>query len=159
MINLRIIGSIWIVSSIVPAVKLALELSSLATRHSSVPISDAQGVGFWTSQLLVEVAFLLILLTGWGLLGLRRWSVAAGGFLGVVSLLVCIWFILTQGMQHGAEPYVAIWCGVALSGYTIFGVWRFRRQNQLADLVASSSCGPATPSGKSGVKEKPASVS
>src|SRR5437870_301720 len=40
---------------------------------------------------------------------------AVGGkFLGVISLLVCLWFIVTQGMEHGPEPYVGIWCGVAL---------------------------------------------
>ena len=159
MINVRIIGSIWIVSSIVPAVGLALELWSVATQQSHVAMTDTQGVGFWTSQLLVEVAFLLIILTGWGLLRLRRWAVAAGGFLGVVSLLVCTWFILTQGMQHGPEPYVAIWCGVALSVYTIFGVWRLRRQNQLGELSASPNGGPATPSGNSGVTQGPPSVS
>src|SRR5689334_12530524 len=132
MINLRIIGSIWMISSIVPGVKLGIELCSLATQRQSGSTTDAQGAGFWISQLLVEASFFLIILTGWGLFRLRRWAVIPGGFLAVISLLVCVWFILTQGMQHGPEPYVAIWCGVALSLYTVFGVWRLRSHNQLA---------------------------
>jgi hypothetical protein len=159
MIHLRIIGSIWMVSSIVPAVKLAIELWSLAARQPPGATADTQGVGFWTSQVLVEISFLLVLLTGWGLFRLRRWSVAAGGFLGVISLAICAWFILTQGTQHGPEPYVAIWCGVALSVYTIFGVWRFGRRNQLAEPSAAPNGGPATPPGNSGVPEGPPSVS
>ena len=143
MINLRIIGSIWMVSSLVSAVKLAIELWSLATHHPEGLANDSEGVGFWISQLLVESSFLLILITGWGLFCLRRWAVVAGGFLGVIALLVCVWFILTQGMQHGPEPYVAIWCGVALSVYTMVGVWRFRRHDQLAEPGASPNGGPA----------------
>ena len=131
MINLRITGAIWMVSSLVPAVKVAIELWSLATHKPAGP-TDTEGVGFWISQLFVEVSFLLIAFTGWGLFCLRRWAVVAGGFLGVISFLVCVWFIITQGMQHGPEPYVAIWFGVALSVYTLFGVWRFRRPDQLA---------------------------
>jgi hypothetical protein len=159
MINLRIIGSIWIVSSIVQAVQLAIELWSLATQQPHAPTTDAQGVGFWISQLLVEIAFLLIALTGLGLLLLRRWAVVAGGFLGVISLVVCVWFIVTQGMQHGTAPYVAIWCGVVLSVYTIFGVWRFRRHNQLTEPGAAPKGGPATQLGNSGVTDRPPSVS
>ena len=144
MINLRLIGSIWMASALVPAVKLAIELWSLATHQPAGLATDTEGVGFWISQLLVEVSFLLILLTGWGLFCLRRWAVVAGGFLGVISLLVCMWFILTQGMQHGPEPYMAIWCGVALSVYTLFGVWRFRRHNQLSEPCATPYRGPAS---------------
>jgi hypothetical protein len=145
------------VSSVVPAVKLAIELWSLATHQPAGSATDAQGVGFWISQLLVEVSFVLILLTGWGLFFLRRWAVVAGGFLGVISLLVCLWFILTQGRQHGLEPYVAIWCGVALSVYTIFAVGRFRRRDRLAEITASIG-GSATPVGNSGICKAPPSV-
>jgi hypothetical protein len=159
MMNLRIIGSIWMVSSLVPAVKLAIELWSRATHQPAGLATDTEGVGFWISQLLVEVSFVLILLAGWGLFCLRRWALVAGGFLGVVSLLVCVWFILTQGMQHGPEPYVAIWCGVALSVYTIFGVWGFRRHNQLAEPGAAPNGGPAKPLDNSGVAAGPPSVS
>ena len=159
MINLRIIGSIWMVSSLVPAVKHAIELWSLATHHLAGLATDTEGVGFWISQLLVEASFLLILLTGWGLFCFRRWAVVAGGFLGVISLLVCVWFILKQGMQHGPEPYVAIWCGVALSVYTMVGVWRFRRHDQLAEPGAAPNGGPATPVGNSQITEGPPSVS
>jgi hypothetical protein len=120
------------ISSIVPGVQLAIELWSLATQRPHESATDAQGAGFWISQLLVELAFLLIALTGWGLLRLRRWAAIPGAILGVLSLVVCVWFILTQGMRHGPQPYVAIWCGVALSVYTIFGVSRFKRQNQPA---------------------------
>jgi len=63
MINLRIIGSIWMVSSLVPAVKLAIELWSLATHQPTGLATDIEGVGFWISQFLVEASFLLILLT------------------------------------------------------------------------------------------------
>jgi hypothetical protein len=89
-------------------------------------------MGFWISQLLVEASFVLIALTGLGLFCLRRWALVAGAFLGIISLAVCVWFILTQGLQHGPQPYVAIWCGVALSLYTMFGVWRFRRRTRFA---------------------------
>jgi hypothetical protein len=132
MINLRIIGSIWIISAIAPAIQLAIELWSLATHHPSALTPDAQGAAFWITQIFVQVAFLLIVVTGVGMILLRRWAVLAGGILGVISLLVCLWFIATQGMQQGKEPYVVIWCGVVLSLYTIFGVWRFRRHNRLA---------------------------
>jgi hypothetical protein len=146
MINLRIIGSIWMVSSLFSAVKLAIELWSLAMHQPAGPATNAEGVGFWISQLLVELSFLLIALTGWGLFCLRRWAGVAGGFLGVISLVVCVWFILTQGMQHGPQPYVGIWCGVALSAYTLFGVWRFRRHNQqLAEPGAAPNGGPQKP--------------
>jgi hypothetical protein len=127
MKDVRIIGAIWIISAVVPAVQLGIELHSLATHPTHEPAAEAQGTEFWISQLLVEVAFLLITITGWGLLFLRRWAVVAGGILGVVSLLVCVWFIVTQGREHGTAPYVAIWCGVALSVYIIIGVWRLRR--------------------------------
>jgi hypothetical protein len=139
MVNLKIIGSIWVISSLVPAVNLAIELWSLATHQPTAVATDTAGVGFWISQLLVEAAFLLILLIGWGLFCLRRWAAVAGGFLGVISLLVCVWFILTQGTQHGPEPYVAIWCGVALSVYTLFGVWKLRRRNQLSELSTAQN--------------------
>ena len=158
MINLRIIGSIWIVSSIIPAVQLAIELWSLATHQSHEPTTDAQGARFWISQLSVEAAFVLIALTGWGLLRLRRWAAIPGGFLGVISLVVCVWFILTQGLKHGPEPYVAIWCGVALSVYTLFGVWRFRRHNQRAEPGAAPNCGPITSIASSDVTKGPQSV-
>ena len=46
------------------------------------------------------------------------------------------WFILSQGLDHGPEPYVAIWFGVALSGYTIFTVWRFRPYDRFAPANA-----------------------
>src|SRR5438445_332453 len=101
MIHFRIIGSIWLVSCLVPAVKLAFDLCSLATQRPNGPLTDDHGAQFWITQLLVEVSFLLIMLIGWGLIRLRRWAAVAGRFWGVVSLLVCVWFILTQGMQHG----------------------------------------------------------
>jgi hypothetical protein len=126
MIHLRIIGCIWIVSAAVSAANRTFELYLFATHQPSPFAPDAQGLGLWLPQILVEISFLLIILTGWGLFRRRRWALGAGGVLGVMSLLICIWFILTQGMQHGPEPYVAIWCGVALSLYTIFGVWRFK---------------------------------
>jgi len=159
MIHFRIIGSIWLVSCLVPAVKLAFELCSLATQRPNGPLTDDHGAQFWITQLLVEVSFLLIMLIGWGLIRLRRWAAVAGRFWGVVSLLVCVWFILTQGMKHGPEPYVAIWCGVALSAYTIFAVWRFRPYDRIAEPDAAPNGGPATPVGNSAVTEGPPSVS
>ena len=135
----RIIGAIWIVSAFVPAVQLAIELFSLATHPAHEPGTDGQGAGFWISQFSVEVAFLLIAFAGWGLLFLRRWAILAGGLLGVVSLLVCVWFILTQGREHGLAPYVAIWCGVALSLYTIIGVWRLKCHYQPAQDLRGKS--------------------
>ena len=159
MIHFRIIGSIWLVSCLVPAVKLPFDLWSLATQHQYGLSSDGHGVMFWISQFLVEVSFLLIMIIVWGLIRLRRWAALAGRFLGVVSLLVCVWFILTQGMQHGPEPYVAIWCGVALSAYTIFAVWRFRPYDRIAEPGAAPSGAPAVPFGSSGVAEGPPSVS
>jgi hypothetical protein len=158
MINLRIIGSIWIVSSLVPAVKLLIELWSLAMHQPADLTTGTEGVGFWISQLLVEASFLLILLTGWGLFCLRGWAVVAGGFLGVISLLVCVWFILTQGMRHGPEPYVGIWCGVALSVYTLFGVWRFRRHTRLTESGSAPNGGTAAPLANSPANQGPPSV-
>ena len=146
------------ISSIVPGVKLGIELCSLATQRQSGSTTDAQGAGFWISQLLVEASFFLIMVTGWGLFRLRRWAVIPGGFLAVISLLVCVWFILTQGMQHGPEPYVAIWCGVALSLYTVFGVWKLRSHNQLAERGTSPNGGLAEHSGNSAVGMGPPSV-
>ena len=159
MIHFRIIGSIWLVSCLVPAVRLALELWSLATGHQYGPSVEDHGVQFWTSQLLVEVSFLLIMVIGWGLIRLRRWAAVAGRFWGVISLLVCFWFILTQGTQHGPEPYVAIWCGVALSAYTLFAVWRFRPYDRSAEPVAAPNGGLAAPLGSSEVTDGPSSVS
>jgi len=159
MIHFRIIGSIWLVSCFVPAVKLPIELWSLATQDSNGLSTEPHGLVFWISQLLVEVSFLLVLVLGWGLIRLRRWAAVGGKFLGVISLLVCLWFILTQGMEHGAEPYVAIWCGVALSAYTIFSVWRFSPYDRIAELCATQNAGPAAPPGNSGVEEGPPSVS
>ena len=159
MIHFRIIGSIWLVSCLVPAVKLPLELWSLATPNSNGLATEVHGVLFWVSQFLVEVSFLLILLIGWGLIRLRRWAAVGGKFLGVISLLVCLWFILTQGMEHGPEPYVGIWCGVALSAYTLFAVWRFRPYDKIAEPSAAPNGGPATPLRNPGVTERPPSVS
>src|SRR5438309_1101338 len=126
MIHFRIIGSIWLISGLVSAVKFPFELWSMATDQQYGITTGFYGALFWISKFLVEVSFLLILLIGWGLLRLQRWAAVGGRFLGVISLLVCLWFILTQGMEHGPEPYVGIWCLVALSAYTIFAVWSFR---------------------------------
>ena len=126
MIHFRIIGSIWLVCCVVPAVKFPIDLWSMTTHHQHGLSTDVHGVLFWISQFLVEVSFLLILMIGWGLLRLRRWAAIGARFVGVISLVVCLWFILTQGLEHGPEPYAAIWFGVALSAYTIFAVWRFR---------------------------------
>jgi hypothetical protein len=158
MIHFRIIGSIWLVSCLVPAVQLALELWSVATGHPSGPSVEDHGVQFWTSQILVEVSFLLIMVIGWGLIRLRRWAAVAGRFWGVISLLICFWFILTQGTQHGPEPYMAIWCGVALSAYTLFAVWRFRPYDRIAEEAAPNGS-PDTPLGSSEVTDGPPSVS
>src|SRR5437867_5439357 len=149
MIHFRIIGFIWLVSGFAPAVKLAIDLWSLATGREQTYSPEVHGVLFWISQVLVEVSFLVILLIGWGLLQLRRWAAVGGKFLGVISLLVCLWFILTQGMEHGPEPYVGIWCLVALSAYTIFAVWSFIPYDRIAE-GAPPNGGPATPLGSSG---------
>ncbi len=132
---------------------------SLAMQHSSGLSTDAHGLLFWFSQFLVEVSFLLVLIIAWGLIRLRRWAAVGAKFLGVISLLVCLWFILTQGMQHGPEPYVAIWCGVALSAYTLFAVWRFSPYDRIAEPIAVANGGPAASAGNSGVAEGPPSVS
>ena len=129
------------------------------TQDSNGLSTDVHGLLFWIFQFLVEISFLLILLIGWGLIRLQRWAAVGGKFLGVISLLVCLWFILTQGMEHGQEPYVAIWCGVALSAYTIFAVWRFRPYDRIAEPDAAPNGGPATPVGNSAVTEGPLSVS
>jgi hypothetical protein len=159
MIHFRIIGSIWLVCCLVPAVKLALDLWSLATQQQYGPSTEDQGVQFWISRILVEITFMLIMLVGWGLIRLRRWAAVAGRFWGVISLVICAWFILTQGTKHGPEPYVAIWCGVALSAYTIFGLWRFRPYDRIAEPVAAPNGGPTTQLGNSGVTDGPPSVS
>jgi hypothetical protein len=132
MIHLRIIGFLWLISGLLPALKHPMNVWSLAT-HPEYQIGlGPLGIGFWVTQLFVELSFLLIMLIGLGLICLRRRAVVAGGILGVISLLACVWFILTQGMKQGPQPYVAIWCGVALSIYTIFSIWKFRHHHQLA---------------------------
>jgi hypothetical protein len=133
MIHFRIIGSIWLVSCLFSALKFPFELWSMAADQQYGITSGFHGVLFWISKFLVEVAFGLILAMGWGLLRLRRWAAVWGRFVGIISLAVCVWFILTQGVQHGPEPYVAIWCGVALSVYTIFTVWRFKPYDRSAE--------------------------
>jgi hypothetical protein len=159
MIHFRIIGSIWLVSCLVPAVKQALELWSLATGHQYGPSVEEHGLQFWTSQLLPQGAFLIIMVIGWGLIRLRRWAALAGRFWGVISLVICFWFILTQGTKHGLEPYVAIWCGVALSAYTLFALWRFRPYDRIAEPVAAPNSDPAAPLRSSGVTGGAPSVS
>jgi len=159
MIHFRIIGSIWLVSCLVPAVKLALDLWSLATQHPNGPPTQDHGVPFWFSQFLVEISLMLIMLMGWGLIRLRHWAAVAGRFWGVISLLICLWFILTQGTKHGPEPYVAIWCGVALSAYTVFALWRFRPYDRIAEPNAAPHGDVATQPGNSGVTDRPPSVS
>ena len=128
MIHFRIIGSVWLVTGLVSAAKLPIDLWATPT--------NSHEVLFWISQLLVEAWFVLILAMGWGLLRLRRWAAVCGRLVGVISLGVCFWFILSQGLDHGPEPYVAIWFGVALSGYTIFTVWRFRPYDRFAPANA-----------------------
>jgi hypothetical protein len=135
MMHLRIIGSLWLVSAFVPAVKLAIELWSLVTQPPIAPL----GTEFCISQLLVETSFLVIILIGYSLWRPHRWALIAAAILGFISLLVCIWFILSQGMDHGPEPFVAIWCGVALSLYTLFGVWRFGVRSGPSESVASKA--------------------
>jgi len=159
MIHLRIIGSLWLISSLVPALKHPIELRMLATHPEYRIGSDPPGVGFWVAQLSVKVSFLLIMLIGWGLICLRRRAVAAGGFLGVISLLICAWFIVTQGTKHGPEPYVAIWRGVALSVYTLYGVWRFSVHKRIAQPGTAPNNGRATPIGNSDGREGPPSIS
>ena len=149
MIHFRIVGSIWLISGLVSAVKFPFELWSMATDQQYGITTGFYGALFWISKFLVEVSFLLILLVGWGLLRLQRWAAVGGRFLGVISLLVCLWFILTQGMEHGPEPYVGIWCLVALSAYTIFAVWRFRPYDRIAEGTPPNG-GLATPLGSSG---------
>ncbi len=133
MIHFRIIGSVWLVAGLVSAAKLPIDLWATPT--------NSHEVLFWISQLLVEAWFVLILVMGWGLLRLRRWAAVCGRGVGVISLGVCFWFILSQGLGHGPEPYVAIWCGVALSGYTIFTVWRFRPYDRVAEQIAPGDAG------------------
>jgi len=77
----------------------------------------------------------------------------------VISLLICVWFILPQGTKPGPAPYVAIWCGVALSLDTLFGVWRFSVYNRLAQPGAAPDNGRMTPTGKSDFREGPPSAS
>jgi hypothetical protein len=137
MIHFRIIGGIWLVSCLVAAAKLPFDLWSMATRHQYGFSTDDHGGLFWISQFLVEVSFLVIMIIGWGLIRLRRWAAVAGLFWGIIALLICLWFILTQGTKHGPEPYAAIWCGVALSAYTIFALWRFKPYDRIAEPGAS----------------------
>src|SRR5690348_3832690 len=115
MIHFRIIGSIWLVSCLFSALKFPFELWSMATDQQYGIGTGYYSVLFWVSKFLVEVSFVLLFLMGWGLIRLRRWAAVWGRFVGPTSLAVCVWFILTQGTQHGLEPYVGIWFGVALS--------------------------------------------
>jgi hypothetical protein len=90
MIHLRIIGFLWLISGLLPALKHPMNVWSLAT-HPEYQIGlGPLGIGFWVTQLFVELSFLLIMLIGLGLICLRRRAVVAGGILGVISLLVCV---------------------------------------------------------------------
>jgi hypothetical protein len=155
MIHFRIIGSIWLVSGLIPAVKLAPELWLLATQRQYGTSTGDHGAQLWITELLVEASFLLIMIIGWGLIRLRRWAAVAGRFWGVISLVICLWFILTQGTTHGPEPYVAIWCGVALSAYTIVALWRLRPYDRIAEQGAAPNGGLTARSGNSGAAEGP----
>src|SRR5438046_8791622 len=103
MIHFRIIGSIWLISGLVSAVKFPFELWSMATDQQYGITTGFYGALFWISKFLVEVSFLLILLIGWGLLRLQRWAAVGGRFVGVISLLGCIWLLLTPAMVHGVR--------------------------------------------------------
>ncbi len=135
MIHFRIIGAVWLLACLVPAAKFPIDLWAIAT-DQQFGAGNAHGAWFWVSQFLVEAWFVLALFMGWGLLRLRHWAAVCARFVGAISLLVCFWFILTQGLEHGPEPYVAIWCGVALSAYTIFTVWRFKPYDRIAEYRA-----------------------
>jgi hypothetical protein len=158
MIHFKIIGSIWLVSSLVPAIKLALEMWSFATQHRYGLSTEGHEVSFWISQTLVKISFVLIMLIGCGLIRLRRWAAVAGRFWGVISLLICLWFILTQGTNHGPAPYVAIWCGVALSAHTSLALWKFRPYERVAEAAAPPKGASAKSSRKSGVAGGPPPV-
>jgi hypothetical protein len=123
MIHFRVIGAVWLLVGLVSAVKLPMDLWKTAS---------GSGALFWTSQFLVEGFFVLLLVMGWGLLRLRHWAAMCARVIGLISLGVCFWFITTQGMEHGREPYVAIWCGVVISAYTLFTVWKFRPYDRIA---------------------------
>ena len=74
MIHFRIIGSVWLVTGLVSAAKLPIDLWATPT--------NSHEVLFWISQLLVEAWFVLILAMGWGLLRLRRWAAVCGRLVG-----------------------------------------------------------------------------
>ena len=159
MIHFRIVGCIWLISGLISAMKFPSELWSMGTDQQYGITTGFHGTLFWISQFLVEPSFLLILLIGWGLIRLRRWAAVGGRFLGVISLLVCLWFILTQGLEHGPEPYVAICCAVAFSAYTLFAVWRFRPYDPISEPCATPNGGPAPPCASANATEGPPSVS
>ncbi len=159
MIHFRIVGCIWLISGLISAMKFPSELWSMGTDQQYGITTGFHGTLFWISQFLVELSFLLILLIGWGLIRLRRWAAVGGRFLGVISLLVCLWFILTQGLEHGPEPYVAICCAVAFSAYTLFAVWRFRPYDPISEPCATPNGGPAPPCASANATESPPSVS
>jgi hypothetical protein len=123
MIHFRVIGAVWLLIGLISAVKLPMDLWKTANGYGAL---------YWTSQFLVEGFFVLLLVMGFGLLRFRHWAAVCAKVVGLISLGVCFWFIATQGMEHGREPYVAIWCGVALSAYTLFTVWRFRPYDRIA---------------------------
>jgi len=78
MIHFRIVGSIWLISGLVSAVKFPFELWSMATDQQYGITTGFYGTLFWISKFLAEVSFLLILLIGWGLLD-RLMSAEVGG--------------------------------------------------------------------------------
>lgn len=132
MIHFRIIGAIWVLSCLPPAVKLPFDLWAAAVGRPTSFGDTAHGAAFWISQALVEASFIFVAWMGIGLWRRRNWAVVSSRFVAMITMIVCLWFVIFQGRQHGIQPYAACWFGVAFALYTFAVAWKVRPSPQAA---------------------------
>ena len=97
MIHFRIIGAIWLLSCLVPAVTHPFELWAVATGRPNSIVGGPHGTVFWISQILIEASFLFVLWMGIGLFRRRHWAVVSSRFVAVITVIVCLWFNYLSG--------------------------------------------------------------
>src|SRR5262245_15610032 len=100
MARFKIIGAIWFLICIGPALTFPPRVWSMAADTHNRIASDSNGVLFWLSQILTEAFFILVVLMGLGLFRRQRWAAICGRFVAVIAALVSLWFLGSQGLQH-----------------------------------------------------------
>ena len=87
-------------------------------------------------------------------MGRGDWQGLGSDFIGGLSVVHS-----NAGDEAWTRAYVAIWCGLALSAYTILALWKFRPYDRIADPGAPPNGDPAKLLGNSGVAGGRPSVS